>query len=445
MQIQRLCLILTIGSVLAWSQNAVVPNAPEGATQQPLVPSNLTADMPQAAFARAGESPSALIGHFTVGAGYDDNAVFSSIHKTGDQRFLLAPGIQWVETRPRATWGLQYSPRVTIYQHSSLRDLDTQAFSGNMTFTPTERLRFHLRQDYVRTNDPFAQAESPLPSLGVLNSASPTVVTWGVDQVNYHSNAGVDYILSEHKSVGVDGTFSKYDNNMAPSSLLNSSQVATVSSHYSQQLSPRYSLGVQFAFTDMAFMASPAHSNSYSLLYSQTINFSSSSSLMLYGGVGFTRSHNVLPVSLGSLGTFVIRESDSRWDPVVGVVYGRSGVRNALHLEATHQVSSGGPVMRTAVNSAGSISFSRKLTASWTGFVNGNASDSNSVDLFNTYGRWRVITASAGISHDFTRHFRGEVRYDRIYQPSTANVRFTGNKNMVQLTMTYFFVKPLGS
>ncbi len=177
-----LVLVLVLASTLAWAQQdsspapavALGPDSEEisasDASAQPLVPGNLTDQMPPPAAGIYQELDNLLELSLKAGAGYVSNVGGGS----GDEQYNFMPSIHFQELRSRGGWNLQYTPGIYFYQHSTGSTQFSNSASGTGDYNFTDRFHLRVRQDYFRATDPFAVVENSLPALGVLNGANPS-------------------------------------------------------------------------------------------------------------------------------------------------------------------------------------------------------------------------------------------------------------------------------
>jgi hypothetical protein len=404
------------------------------------MPANLTAQIP---LSPAGFEPTldnAIGASFRVSAGYDSNATWIG-RNGGDQEYAVRPTFLFHEIRPQGGWNLQYSPGFDAYQHDVGRSRMAHSFNGTADYSPSDRLHFHVRQDYIRSTDPFDYLDNSAPPLGVLNTPNQSIASW--DYTRLTSYAGIDYDLTAHDRMGVSATWMHYDRNGLSQQLLYNApqlnQDLSGSLYFAHQSSERETEGLQLGVTDMSYAGSPQRVRAYSGYYSQTVTLGLHSSFMLYGGPELTQSHYTETVFFG---LFTIPVSTSNWTPAGGLVYTWTGTRSSMHLELMRRVGEGSGLMQSVVMTAGTASLERQLSKNWRGHLNATGGDD--IVLPSVYGRYRSLIGSAVLDRKLWGNLSSELSYDRIYQHSNTRYYNFGNHNRVQFALIYSLTKPVG-
>ncbi len=444
MRMRRIWLVLLLASTLAWAQQdsspapavALAPDSEEipaaDSSAQPLVPANLTDQMPPPAAGIYEELDNLLELSLKAGVGY-----VSNVNGSGDEQYNLIPSIHFQELRSRGGWNLQYTPGIYLYQHSTGGSQFSNSASGTGDYDFTDRFHVRVRQDYFRSTDPFAVVENSQPALGVINSANPTIAAWGYTR--FTTNAGVDYVLAEHSKIGASGTWNWYDHDnqsyqiSSGIPLMTQNNVGSV--YYSQQLSERNTLGLQGGYTDMSFPISQS-TRAYSVSGSETILLNAHSSIMLYAGPELTQNRYLLP------GQNTALTSTSTWGPMAGIVYGWTGNRTSVQVEIAHKVGDGAGSLQAFEMTTGALRLTHRITKSWEAHASATAGDNIALST-NGYGRLRTLIATAGINRKLIGNLSWSLDYDGIYQQDKTYP--VSNYSRAQFALTYAFRKPLGN
>ena len=443
MRMRRIWLALMLASTLAWAQQdsspapavALAPDSEEiPASAQPLVPANLTDQMPPPAAGIYEDLDNLLQLSLKAGVGYVSNVNGSG---SGDEQYTLMPSIRFKELRSRGGWDLQYNPGIYFYQHSTETSQFSNSASGTGDYNFTDRFHVRVRQDYFRATEPFAAVENSLPSLGVLNGANPTIVAWGYTK--YTTNASLDYALTEHSKIGVSGTWNEYDHDNQSYQISSSIPLMTQNNigslYYSQQLSARNTVGLQGGYTEMSFPSSQ-NTRAYSVSGSATILLNAHSSIMLYGGPQFTQNR-YLTLTLSPVLT-----STSTWGPLAGIVYGWTGNRTSVQVEIAHKIGDGAGSLQAFEMTTGTIRLTRRITQFWTAHASATAGDNIALSS-NGYGRLRTLLTTVGMERKLSGNLSGRLDYSGIYQQDSAYP--VSNYSRVQFALTYAFRKPMGN
>lgn len=442
MRMRRICLVLLLASTLAWAQQdsspapAVALGADESSASSafapPLVPANLTDQMPPPAAGIYEDLDNLLQLSLKAGVGYVSNV---NGNGSGDEQYTLMPSIHFKELRSRGGWDLQYTPGIYLYQHSTGVNQFSNSASGTGDYNFTDRFHLRVRQDYFRATDPFAAVENSPPALGVLNSTNPTIAAWGYTR--FTTNAGVDYVLTEHSKVGASGTWTTYDHDQSYvlSSIPLMTQNIVGSPYYSYQLSERNTVGLQGGYTEMSFPSSQ-NTRSYSVSGSETILLNAHSSIMLYAGPQFTQNR-YLTLTLNPVLT-----STSNWGPLAGIVYSWTGNRTSVHVEIAHKVGDGAGSLQAFEMTTGMVRLTRQITRSWVARASVTGGDNIALST-NGYGRLRTLIAAVGLERKLIGNLSWNLDYSGIYQQDPTYP--VSNYSRVQFALTYSFRKPLGN
>ncbi len=428
----RLLIIAFCIPLLAWSQD----------TDSSRVPATLTADVPELVGRETSKS-NELTAAFAFNSIYDSNLQSSRTNRVSDWRFGFAPAIRIDQNRPQLHWDLQYQAEVSRYRELPV---DTQAnhqLTASLTYRLTPRFKFRLRQDYLRSMDPFSILEAPIGSLGVANSPNQTVILPSATRSVITSLADVQYALSPHSDIGVTGTFIKSEFTNPEKSLVISplsGQTLNGSVYYSAKVSPRSSVGLQYVLADMSYDHSSARVQTNSLLIFTTVGFDDHSSLMLWGGPENARSRGSL---FGGSSTTSSTSKDE-WNPAFGVVYSWVGDRTDFGATATKRVSDGGGIMDAVSIISGSFAAGRRFTPFWTGRTSIAIARNENLSLSSSSGTLRSIFATLELERQISSNLRASFSYDRVYQDGKGTYAAIGSHNRFQLSLRYLISRPLG-
>ena len=433
-----LSLALLLSAVFSWSQDSA----------KKLVPSNLTQAQPALTIGSEDGPSSVLSGSMALSVIFDDKMARSaSGNAESDVQYLFAPSILYKEVRQKARWNVQYAPGVTFNQRSSVGTGSSQAFSGTIEFQPASRLTLDIRQDYLRTSNPVDLAESPLPSMGFINSGNQSIIAPDTIRTTLTSGLNINYAFTRHSSIGASGNFSKYDydarTNTQTSNGLLGSHTTVGSLYYSRQFSRRSSFGLHYAFTDMTIEAGQPRAQVHSLFYFHTIALSSRSALILYGGPEWVTSPNVLTTASG-VGSPETRVERSEWSAAFGGMYSWTSRRWAIGLDASHRTSDGAGVVQAATMTSGAATLSQKLTRRWTAQSSIRFTSNEALEWASTQAELRSMIASVGFRHSLSDTLEFDIAYNRIYQDTARVTNTVGNHNQMQFSVRYVFARRLG-
>jgi hypothetical protein len=421
---------------------ALIPSI--GLAQTNLTGSPITGDRPMTRLQSDTESTNLLIGKVEVGAIADDNINNSAIHPIGGAEYFLAPSIALQQSRSHWRWNLAYAPGLRFYVPSSAHhDQFTQLFGGTLHYDASKRLAIGLRQDYIRTDDPFQQlGQAPLqPGIGVLNQPG-TVFGPNQGYSSFLSQAELSYKLAKHTLFGVDGLFMQrqHDHPHDSQSFIDS-RIASASAFLSQQITARQSIGIQYQLLDMVFRADSRTITHGVFLFDQ-IAIRPRMIFTIFAGPQYSRIHNQAVLDLELL---VVRIPVSRtlWSPAAGATFTWSGDRIAMEAQAVHRVSDGRGIQTSVQMDSAALNMRKTLAHRWEGSLSAEFTQDSLLGLTQN-GKLRMLNAGAGISHELTQKMRMRLSYHRMTRTGIDLPASYGNHNRVMLTLERDFNWPLG-
>jgi hypothetical protein len=306
-----------------------------------------------------------------------------------------------------------------------------------------------LRQDYSASTNPFEEVGrvALLPELGGFFGPNYSSVLPYTKRTTLVSNAETDIRLSPHSSIGFTGSYQDYqyaaiDNyQFALNESLMPAHTVNASAFYSQQLSRAFTTGVQYAYFDI-YSQPDSRTQAQDLLLFGTVHLTQKQELTIYGGPEYTRSHNFEATTAGTL-LFGDRLFNRSWRPAAGATYSWTGARNAIQLQYVRRLSDGGGLMGATSMNNGSAGFRSRLSSRWSADVQVAVSDEAA---FNSLiaSEFRSTWAGAGLALDMTRNFTARLDYAHVKQDGVNMSYVPASGELVQLSLEYHFVKPVG-
>jgi len=370
------------------------------------------------------------------GVAADDNNNDSQTDPIAGTQYFADPSVAIQETRKHLAWDLSYRPSVRAYLPSSSRpDVFNQSFSGDLHYAATKRLGIGLRQDYLRTSDPFEQlAGTPLQP--------------GASDFRHSvslSQAEIDYRLAKHTTVGVDGAFKVVHGNEigVPSASFINTHDTLGSTFLSHQLSARQAVGVQLQFLDMVFPGQDARTRSYGALLFDQMSVSPRMNFMVFAGPEYSQIHNQVLFDLLPGLVFKIPTSSILWSPSVGGIFDWHGQRLGLVASFARRVSDGGGLLGAVEMNDGSLHLKRKFGKRWVADLDGQLTEDK---LLNEPGEnLELLQLGAGVNYELREHLWIRAEYQRLhhiggFHPSVFSV----NHDRVTLSVERYFTLPIG-
>jgi hypothetical protein len=399
------------------------------------------------------EYKNVLVGSVLAGASYNTNAAFTSTpsggHYTGDIAYLLQPSIAFQQSHPTVSWTVSYTPGGSVSQHTLDQFQYTQNASGQLVWTPNNRIMLRLRQDYSVSTNPFEQVGRVplLPELGGLFGPNYQDVLPYTKRTSFVSNAELTFRLGPHTALGFTGGYQQFDydaisnNVISVNPTLIPSHTVSGSAFFSQQISQAHTLGVQYAYFDI-YSDPSSRAQVNDLMLFDKWQITARNTLTLFAGPEYDRMHNfvVLPIGPVLVGGQLFSNG---WRPMGGLTYEWHGTRNALQIQAIRSASNGGGLMSASSMTSVLAGFRSRFTKRWTGNVSFRFADQHNLDsLINQ--SFRSTWAGAGVAYDVTRHFAVRVDYAWVSQTGQALLYVPGNQQLVQISLDFHFLKPVG-
>ncbi len=429
-------------------------NATPAASAQP---AHSTGEGPQLAVESDPEYKNVLVGNVMGSASFDDHGLSSQVTpgvQVSDARFAVQPSLAFQQTWQKMNWTLSYTPGVSISQHDVNDYQYTQNAGGQYVWQPSSRFRLQLRQDYTVTTNPFESVgrEPLLPTLGGFTGpTSNNLLPANIKREMMVSNAEVMTRLSPHSALGFTGGYQKYNYGDVAGSdsttplTLTASHTYLGTAFYSLQVSPDMTIGVQSAvfdiFSDLQFSA-PSRTQAYDAQLFDAWKLSPRSILTIFAGPEYSRDYEPqLNLAISK-----------HWRPEAGVTYAWNGSKNAFTLDYVRRISDGGGLMGSALTNRGAAGLRSQLSRYWGLEERLEASDQLEVQgLVEFQSYW----AGIGLTRDLGRHllFRLDYAHVRQITPGLASLPSTvkellslssGDHNLVQFSVDYHFVKPVG-
>src|SRR5437899_885895 len=177
------------------------------------VPAPLGGTSPQLLPTSEGEVRNVLRGGLTIGGLYDDNAISIGSQRLDGYQYSVSPSLAIQQTRPHTAWSLDYRGGFTVdhkSQEVSPSIQNATSATADMQHIFARRLLLELREDYVRTSNPFSytadsRSVSALSGAGQLNSFVAAPAATRMAEV---SSGSLIYQLTRHSSMGLSGSYS---------------------------------------------------------------------------------------------------------------------------------------------------------------------------------------------------------------------------------------------
>ena len=415
--------------------------------QATLTGSPLTGDIRPITFQNGAAETNVLFGALAGGAAADDDNNNSIVHPIGGSQYFADPSIALQETRSHVTWDLSYHPTLRFYvPSSSYHDQFNQVAGGTLHYDITKHLAIGLRQDYLRTSDPFQQfGETPLhPGIG-LGSRPGVVLLGNFRRTQFLSQAEIDYRLAKHTSVGITGDFIQIQGNELGSKHTNLFETHDTlgSAFFSHQITARQALGVQYQFLDIVFPGRDTQTRTHGALLFDQIGISPRLTFSVFAGPEYSRIHNQLTFDVFGH-PLKIPISSTLWSPAAGGILDWRQDRFGLQASFVRRVSDGGGLVGAVEMNDALLRMKAKLARRWVANMDGEFTRHT---LLNASGRGKieVLNLGAGVNYELANRLWARLLYQRIHNlgGDRSTLEF-GNHNRLTLSLEREFIRPLG-
>lgn len=408
--------------------------------------------MPSSDFRPERDLKNVFIGSFLASSIFDDNIQYPISNRVPGGLYYLGATAALQITRRRIKWNLSYQPSVNLVSQGVLNQSNqrlNQAFGTTLEVDPSQRLSFHLRQDYMDTTDPFQHlGQNALgPQISLLDRPNNSAVLPQLKRTSLLSEASVSYRLSRHTTAGVGGTYDvrRYSDVVGGSSsgfpLLNSRSPSTYL-YLAHQWSRRQISGVEYRFSRFDFPDVDQRTISHSILIFDEVRLSDNNSLTLFVGPQYSQINGQFTPGLFNFHGFVPFHQHTL-SPAAGLVYIFSTRRNIFQASYVRQVSAGGGLLPAVRMSSQRVSVERRLTREWTFNLAVALTDNSLLGALQPF-RYRSVDASMGFNRSIRSSILVTIKYRRLRETGNAFFGVLGNHNQAALSIGYSFTKPLG-
>lgn len=422
---------------------------PLSARTQSNIPAPASGQLPRVVPLSEAESDNVAEFHITLRSSFDDGALSSAGRKTSDFRYSVFPSVAFMQKMPRFTWSLSYAPGVDISQRGLYADQFSHVFGGQMALQPTRRASFSIREEYLKSADPFAQLgqgifESQPGPTGVPNQ---TLVLPNYTRTEIFSAAAFSYLVSDHTTFGINGRFGgqNYKNlpSSGPAAALIHSQMVSGGVYLSHQVSQQEAFGVQYDAQNLKFVQQDSRTFTHSILFFDQFSFTPNSILSVYAGPAYSLTRNQAQLNFGGL-IFEFPVIKNSWSPSAGAIYFWRGERSSVEVQFTRRVTDGQGLLGAIYLDAGSAEFTQRLTPRWDMSlgINGGRDDLIGGKGFGT--ELRTYGGNARFSRRISQNVALSLFYQRINQSGSLANQIFRKHDIAGVSLEYSLLRPLG-
>jgi hypothetical protein len=417
-----------------------------------------TSNGPQPAFAHPEQLPPlALLNEVTSNTGVR----FSfSTGLSGDSNASGAPQTDWLglasvsgtfgitQIRPKFNWSLNYGGGTMEYlgggNYSSYL---TQSGTAGFLWQLAKRWQFSAQDSYLYSSDPFAPYLT-LNYLPTFNQPNPTVY---LPQATYQTNTGtadLTYMLGPHDTLDFSGyeNFARYQQSVSQE-LLNSFMWAG-SAFYEHRFSARYAAGGGYNFTALDF--GHGESRAGVQTFQGFLSYQIKPGMSISGWVGpeLTNVKDIVPVfCIPGYGCYYEAIHSSYFDVAEGATFTWATPHSAAHLQFSHRVTNGGPLLGVVRLYSVTADYRRPLSPRWA-FLSGIQYGNNvSISVFQANEYINSIAGQAGVSRSINQAWTANAYYALIDQRQNNVPGFTTPHwidNRIAISLQYNWGHTLG-
>jgi hypothetical protein len=416
--------------------------------------SPVTGDIQPIVFQPGAAETNVIFATLAGGVAADDNNNNSLNHPIAGTQYFADPNVAIQETRKHLAWDLSYSPSLRVYvPGASQSTMFNQAFGGALHYDVTKRLEIGLRQDYLRTSDPFQQLGTPLqPGVG-LGYQSGAAFLSDVKRTELFSQADIDYRLAKHTTLGLDGGFKELHGNEFGAQDLNliDTHDTLGSAFLSHQFTARQAAGVQYEFLDIVFPGQDVRTRTYGGLLFDQMFIGPHMNLSVFAGPEYSQVHN--QIILNVVGFIAkVPVASTLLSPTAGATFDWRDDRLGVVASFVRRVSDGVGLLGAVEMSDAVLHLKRKLGQRWVADLNGEWTRDS---LLNQPGvdDLQVLELGAGVNYALREHLWIRALYQRLhhiggseslYPSSSGNPFLFGNHNRVTVSIERNFNLPIG-
>jgi hypothetical protein len=418
-----------------------------GFAQATLTGSPITGDIRPISFLSEATEANVLFANLAVGAAVDDNNNNSVMHPIGGAQYFADPSIA-IEAR-HGHWAgeLSYQPTLRVYVPSSSHiDLFNQAMGGTFHYEITKRLAIGLRQDYLRTFDPFQQlADTPLqPGIGLGNRPGAVFLP-DFRRTELLSQAEIDYRMAKYTSVGISSNFKQIQGNelgRQHKSLLDTNDTLG-SAFVSHQFTARQAVGVQYEFLDIVFPGKDTRTRTHGIFIFHQIAIREHLKFSAFAGPEYSRIHNQILLNL--FGVIVpIPVSSTLWSAAGGAILDERTDRVGLQASFVRRISDGGGLLGAVEMNDAALNVRAKMAHRWVANFDGEMAQHT---LLNepAIGKLQLLNVGAGVAYELDHELWIRALYQRAHELGESHSTLaSANHNRMTLSVERNFTLPIG-
>lgn len=420
-----------------------------------VVPAPLGGTSPQLLPTGEAEARNLLQGGVTVGTLFDDNAAAVGTQRHDEYQYFVLPSIAFQQTRPHTAWSLDYHGGITIQQAAVNSDTLTQnsnSASADLQHVFARRLLLELRDDYVRTNNPFdsTQGQSPATLSGV-GQLNPFLAVPAATRIANVSLGSLTYQLTRHSSTGIGGSYSsqRFHDVSSPAGLVSliDTRAAAGKWFYVYEISQSQRIGFEYQVQDLRFQGSAARTLDQTLFLFDQITLQSNMTLTLFAGPDRTHLHDNLLLRPNASASVVPTINDI-WFPAGGATFMWRGRYLAMRLTGQRLVTDGSGSTGAVRATSASAELRKDFTRKWTISLGYLYSEGQLLGGLGGAANSRITVGQGSLilERRLAEHFVVRAQYARVQQVSAGAPAplTTGNHNRVGLEVAYQFARPLG-
>lgn len=379
-------------------------------------------------------------------ATFDDNAVGSG---SSNITSSVQPQVGFTVTRSRMQSHFSYSPSYAFSTNLTSQSGTSQAAGGDLQYFLTKRLMASLRGSFVTTSNPIesVRANAELPQIGILERPADPFLGAQVHQTRDQFSSDLAYRITRYTSIGTGGTFSDsmyrtQREDGSPSSQAVRAQAWSAHAFLSHRFTPIYTLGLTYTAQNFSTKQSGASVLTHSPLGVVSVDLNPHVQVSVFAGPDFADVTNPVVGIAGRLPQ----------ERTISLSYGSTvqwqGQRNGLGANFIQRVGDSslvgtttGAVRARMVDFHAARQLTRRMTLNlFTDYVSNSA-----LQQVLATPSFDSVTGGVTLTRPLTPSIAVSVSgfHQEILTPNTSTFGIATH-NVVAVSLTYGFVKPIG-
>lgn len=388
-----------------------------------------------------------------MGASYDSNPLLLSGDEVGNGSVSIFPNISIQESTTRTRWLLGYAGGLTVNQRFTNQDEGSHNLNFDSQFRLSPHVNLRVAENFSLTTG-FFDAGNGTAVVAVANGPNPSLISPLSTERSTVTTVEMNYHFALNELVGASGSFYDLHFTNIPTGTtlteLTNSQTATGSAFWLRRIIGDDWGGLTYRFQRITFNPGGGETLVHSFLALDTLNISKRFTLTGFIGPQYFEDQGLIPGGLPVVAT----NNSSNWSLAGGAEVGWRNLRNSLSAGFSRIITDGGGVLGTVRLETVHADYRHQLTRAWVAhFSAGYGKNQSLIVPFATSATSIDLTSAAvSIDRNVNKSFGLHFGYSHDFQqqfglpgvaPSSPQT-FNASRNLVFVTFSYQWLKPLG-